>query len=288
MGFFEFANMANGIQLFFNPSAEYVQQYIFSLSVGGLCFLLIYAFQAIALYKIAKREGYGNKWMAFVPFVSTYYIGVCAQKNGVYKLKPTTVALIAAIFEILACAGYALYYVAEYTMIVGRYVTPAISDVQIGTTVMQIVKYIPNPDMPANVQWLWWMFEYGDSYIISWLEIIYAVANILILIAFFKTYACKNYIIYVIVSIFFPVQGILFFALRNNKAENFNDYVMKKQAARYRRYQQYYNNTYNNPYANGQSRNSSGNVYTQNPFSEFGNDSNKHEDKPSDPFDEFN
>ena len=75
MDFFEYANIAS---LFTNTF--WVQ-----LLIGGLCFALVFVFQGIALYTIASRYGYKNKWMAFLPFFNTYYIGVCAQKNKFYN-----------------------------------------------------------------------------------------------------------------------------------------------------------------------------------------------------------
>ena len=73
MDFFEYANLA----------LQFVDGGLFWVPflVGGLCFATVFVFEGVALYTIAKREGYKNKWMAFIPFFNTYYIGVCAQKN---------------------------------------------------------------------------------------------------------------------------------------------------------------------------------------------------------------
>ena len=76
MDFFQYASYA----------AAFTDTFWIQFLIGGLCFALVFAFQAIALFIIASREGYKNKWMAFIPFLNTYYIGVCAQKNKFYNM----------------------------------------------------------------------------------------------------------------------------------------------------------------------------------------------------------
>ena len=92
MDFFEYATIA--LQ-FVNSKTLYVP-----LIVGALCFLTVFVFQAIGLYTIAAREGLKNKWMAFVPFLNTYYIGVCGQKNRAFaSVNTKTLSLAASILE---------------------------------------------------------------------------------------------------------------------------------------------------------------------------------------------
>ncbi len=57
MDFFEYASFAMNF-----TDTLWVQ-----FLIGGLCFLIVFVFEAIALYTIARREGYKNKWMAY-PF----------------------------------------------------------------------------------------------------------------------------------------------------------------------------------------------------------------------------
>ena len=81
--------------------------------VGGLCFLIVFIFQAVALYTIATKAGYKNRWMAFIPFFNTYYIGVCAQKNKCFNsINAKTIGLVTAIFEFVLVAAYIVYHVA--------------------------------------------------------------------------------------------------------------------------------------------------------------------------------
>lgn len=289
MGFFKLTDVANGIQLYFNPYASVQQQYIFSIVLGAVFFVVMHVLTAIALFSIAKREGYKNKWMAFVPFLSTYYIGVCAQKNGVYKAKTQTISLIATIFEVLSFVACTLSYVASYIMIVDGYVHLEERTVSMLGYDVGVMEYVLNPNvyLPQNMTWLYLIFEYGDLYVTIWLEAVYVVTSILVLISFYKTYVPKNYFLYVLISVFFPVQGLLMFLLRKNKAQNYAEFVAEKQAARYRFYQQYYNNPYANPYQTSQ--NADKNPYANgNPFDEYGTEQPQNNDEPADPFDEFN
>lgn len=290
MGFFKFTDVANGIQLYFNPYASVQQQYIFSIVLGAIFFVAMHVLASIALFTIAKREGYKNKWMAFVPFLSTYYIGVCAQKNAVYKAKTQTISLIASIFEVLAFVGYVLSYTASYIMIVDGYVHLEEQAITVLGHEVGVMTYVLNPNayLPPNMTWLYWIFEYADVYVTFWLEAVYVVTNILVLISFYKTFVPQTYFLYVLISVFFPVQGLLFFLLRKNKAQNYAEYMAQKQADRYRFYQQYYsNNPYTNPYQKTQ--NGGHNPYTNGaPFDEYGAEQPKNNDEPQDPFEEFN
>ena len=84
--------------------------WVYILSIG-LFFGVVFVLQAIALYTIASRAGYKLKWLAFIPVVSTYYIGVCAQKNKVFnKVDTRIIGLVAAILELLLLGGSAVYY----------------------------------------------------------------------------------------------------------------------------------------------------------------------------------
>ena len=81
MDFFQFASYAEMfITLSINEDNQVDNRLWICLLVGGLCFLIVYVFQVFGLLTIAKREGFKNKWMAFVPFLNVYYIGVCAEK----------------------------------------------------------------------------------------------------------------------------------------------------------------------------------------------------------------
>ena len=277
MDFFAYAQSAQGVLLLFNNTTWWVP-----IIVGGLCFLTVYVFQTVALFTIAKREGYKNKWMAFVPFFNTYYIGVCGQKNrNIRTVDTKTVSLVTAILEAVLVAGFVLYYVsrayiAEYWLPNGNTSTDIF-----GQTV-EDYSYI---GVPQDRAWAQWFVEVG-IYIVDAVQLIYVFADILVLSCFFQTYAARRYFLFTLTSVLFPIQGILFFIVRNNKGMNYHEYIIREQERQYRMYQQY------------SRQNFEGNPYNQNPYSR-GNGYPSYDgqnpsagqpqsgQKPEDPFSEF-
>lgn len=56
---------------------------IFFLVMMGIIFLLVigfYVLRSIALYKIAKKLGYPDPWLAWIPYASTYLMFVLPEK----------------------------------------------------------------------------------------------------------------------------------------------------------------------------------------------------------------
>ena len=281
MDFFEYAAFTDTVvEAFGLTNPRWV-----SLTVGGLCFLIVYVFQSVGLYTIASREGLKNKWMAFVPFFSTYYIGKCGDKNRFFNIDTKKIALATAILEFIVLGVYILSYVATYQVV------PYLEEHNVETIVGTVREMrLPDNFINANTElgWAGWCYNYLD-FILSPLQIILILCEVIILNCFFQTYAAKRYFLFTITSIFFPVQGILIFAVRNNKGMRYADYVRMVQERAYRQYrdQQNFNqNPYNqNPYSQ--------NHYNQNPYS---NDYNRppyqgeqpqQHSAPEDPFAEF-
>jgi hypothetical protein len=275
MDFFEYASVASVF-----TDTLWVQ-----LVIGALCFAIVFIFQAVALYVIAKREGYKNRWMAFVPFINTYYIGVCAQKNKIYNIDAKTIGLVTAIFEVVLFGAYVFYNVA--VSLVSEYVFYTETDTIFGVV---LEPYLIISSVPENLKWAGWIYNYFDSYILRWVNLIYLLLEVCLLLAFFQTYACRRYVLFTITSILFPIQGILFFVVRNNKGVNYKEFVRAEQARQYRMYQQYqqqhqnnfYDNPYNrNPYDRGGYNN---NNYNNNNQNSYNNQGNSQTPPPDDPF----
>lgn len=281
MDFFEYSNIAH---YFVNTDTWYVK-YI----VGGLCFLVVFIFQAVGLFIIAGREGYKNRWMAFVPFLNTYYIGVCGQKNRIFKSVDTKIfALVAAILEALLVVGYvvndiAWMYLKSYNLI--EYV-----DTTSGYGLWSIpVETLDTSALAHYPELLWaaWCFNSLD-FILSAMELAFLAMQVFVLSAFFQTFAARRYMLFTITSILFPVQGILIFILRNNRGMNYREYVRMEQERQYRMYRQY-----------RQQQNFDQNPYNQNPYSKnpyegnYGDGSGANGNNtarggaPDDPFSEF-
>ncbi len=265
MDFFEYASIA---EYFVGTNNRWVM-YL----VGGLCFLIVFVFQAVALYTIAKKAGYKNKWMAFIPFFNTYYIGVCAQKNKCFNvINAKAIGAVAAVFEFVLVAAYIVYHVG--CSLVMPYAVPT------EQTSMGIVYYVYTLEsVPAHLNWAAWCYNYLDT-VLGFVELIYLLVNVALLICFFQTYASRRYILFAITSVIFPISGILFFIVRNNKGVNYRDYVRAEQARQYRMYQQY-----QQYYHQQQQQNYDRNPYERNPYENppEGNSAQR-QTPPDDPF----
>ncbi|MDE7453723.1 MAG: hypothetical protein K2N22_04870 [Clostridia bacterium] len=267
MDFFEYASFAR----YFVSANNYWVSYL----VGGLCFLIVFVFQAVALYTIAVKAGYKNKWMAFIPFFNTYYIGVCAQKNKCFNaINAKVIGAIAAVFEFVLVAAYivndvAYSYVKEYQYYVevpyalGTYLEPHLGEV------------------PAHLAWAAWCYNYLGT-VLNFVELAYLLVNVALLICFFQTYACRRYLVFAITSVLFPISGILFFVVRNNKGVNYRDYMRAEQARQYQMYQQY-QQYYHRQQQQNYDRNPYESPYDKNPY-EGAPQNNQRQNPPEDPF----
>lgn len=295
MDFFQYASLADNLaEVFGATSPLWV-----SLTVGGLCFLIIYIFQAVGLYTIASREKLNNKWMAFIPFFSTYYIGKCGDKNRFFNIDTKKIAIAVAVLEFVLLCIFVFSFVANY-MLDDYLVSHQDGSGYWTTTVWSLpdnfLSYHP------ELYWAWWSYNYID-FILMPLQIIFILGQVIILNCFFQTYAARRYFLFTITSIFFPVQGVLIFAVRNNKGMKYSDYIRAVQERAYRQYrnqqsfdqnpynqnpysQNHYSNDYNRPPYQGdgqQSQQSSGQTsQPEDPFAEFDTS------KTKGPFDEFN
>ena len=256
MDFFQFASYAEFfIPTYMDADGEVSNLIWIALLVGGLCFLIVYIFQAVGLYTIATRAGYKNRWMAFVPFFNLYYIGVCAQKNKVYNLNSKNFAIIAASLEVITVLGYVLYYVALFT--VWKYISWNTTTIE-GSNVTYLYPSGFSADMPASLNWLGWVYLHLSDYVLSWLKLVFIVVKLL------------------------PLTGILIFAVRNNAGMSYSDYIRKVREQNYRMYQQQYGNPYNqnynqNPYQGGYDNSGSyggpSGAPAEDPFDEYGSSS---------------
>lgn len=290
MEFFKYYSYAAIVAELFGPSGLILDwfPYVF----GALCFAIIYVFKSVGLFTIAVREGYKNKWMAFIPFFSTYYIGVCGQKNRFFKIDTKKIAIATAVIELVLLGVEILSFLAIHA--VDPYLIRIEEDSQFSISYYSLPASF-NAFHP-ELAWAGWCYNFLD-YIEAPLSIIHVVGMVVVLNCFFQTYAAKRYFIFTITSIFFPVQGILIFAVRNNKGMRYADYVRATQERMYRQYrdqQNFYQNPYNqNPYSNtpppyeGEppqqppQPDSKPAPEPEDPFSEFGSS------KGSEPFDEF-
>jgi hypothetical protein len=281
MEFFRFFSTAESAFLSWYQSPLSLLQ--MALLIAAVCFLVVYAFQAVALYTIAQKGGYDKKWMAFVPFLNTYYIGVLSNKNRLFNLPAKTIGLIAAILEGVYAVLSIIFFVALFTLAANNYLGIDYTSVYYGGETLSIPSALVSYNVPAELYWADWIVYYFDGIILPIFDLAYALCEIMLVVVFFQTYACGHYLLFSIFAVIFPIKGILFFAVRNNKGYNYRDYLRARQARQYEMYRQYHNqggNPYNyNPYSGRTQPPPDGNPYNS------GNNTNHA--KPSDPFEDF-
>ena len=266
------------------------------LVIGAIGFLVMFTFKAIALYTIAAREGYKNKWMAFVPFLNTYYIGVVSDKNKVVGLKPATVGIVAASLEFVYVALYCVYFTAQFLIFDGGYATPISELMVMGGRETQYYMGYNLAQLPQSLEWAGWVYAYFDVFIYV-TDMLSVISSIFLLMAFFQTYASRHYIAFALLSSIFPISGIFMFVSRNNRGQNYVQYLKDRQYRQYQQYQEYMrmNNNYNNYNQNANPYNGQSFYGTPDNHSEGANNSNggyqngesgrPHE--PKDPFEDF-
>ncbi len=271
----EFFNYQAIAQLLFGYK-NILAQIIFA----SICFLIVFAFKCAALYRVSKREEYSHRWMAFIPFLNTYYMGVCSKKNDMRSIKIEFFALITMFLEMVVF-GLMLFSYIQMCQLVDY---ANIKTVVEGNYQTQIIEYV---GVPADMQWKLGFINMNSPYsmLSALVELAYLVCQCFLISAYFKTYGSIRYGGHVLVSVFLPIQGIVMFTTSNRRAKNYNEYVLKERERIYRTHQQgqYYGS---NPYA--QPRNNTG---EGNPFDDFpesnGSGGGTYRNENSNPFDDF-
>lgn len=249
MEFFEFVSIAQ-TAAYADVENRFLWLY---LLIGGFCYAVIYVFEAVGLYTIAKREGFKNKWMAFLPFFNTYYIGVVSEKNKIYKAKAKYISLAAACVEVVYVALGILYFVAMWLIFNGGYAVAEYRTAQYGTMTLEIPNgYSASPDLPASLTWAWWVFANLQDYFLYVVQLAFIVLNVFVMVAFFRTYSPRRYFLISILCVLFPIKAIMIFVVKNNKSVNYLDYLREQQQRQYRMYQEYMRGGQNGAGMNGQ------------------------------------
>ncbi len=254
MEFFDFTNVAQTIAATLTNDPYYTYYWV-CLIVGAVAFLAIYVIQAISLYSIATVNGYKSKWMAFVPFINTYYIGVLAEKNKTFNKPTKYFSLAMAIVEFICLTLGIVYSVAILLLFNGNYVN-AISEPFIYNTAGEVIATVFTGkyelvNLPAELAWTWWVFNNLGNYILNPLQLVYLVLSVFVLSAFFRTYSPRNYMVFTIFSVILPIKAIFMICIRNNKATGYMDYVRERQKRQYDAYQAYMRNMNNGNYNGG-------------------------------------
>ena len=192
--------------------------------ITGLCALGIYLvlliFGGIGLNKLAKKQGLKHRFMAFLPFVNTYYAGKLAGETQFFGQKMKRVGLYAMLSEIAYVALQIFVLIAKVIFCFPQYITLEITDM--GTPAAQ-----PNANMPS---WVEPSIAYGGrvAYLLWFFVLIFFCV---LYIAFFRKYYARAPILLTFLSCVLPFRGFTIFAVRNNAPVDYNDYIRRRTQA---------------------------------------------------------
>lgn len=240
--FFEFFNLV--------LYADSLNKLILFFCIGVGLFLVVYVFQSIGLFVLAKREGL-SRWMAFVPFFNSYLLGRAAGDCTFIKIKIKNCGVWLAVSDLVYSLACAFSYVPK--VLLRDYYVP------IDQYSYQYSGY------PDSLAWA----DVADTvmeYVLPILGLVYLFFLIAVLFSFFRKYATRNSTFFTLASVLFPIKGVLIFAVRNNAAIRYDEYVNAQREAYYRQQQQQYE------------------AYRR---ENRGNPDNNNTAKPEDPFEEF-
>lgn len=217
------------IQNVYDFSNVILTYYLFA-ALGTLgVYLILVVFGGIGLNKLAKKQGLKHRWMAFLPFLNTYYAGKLAGETQFFGQKMKRVGLYAMISEILYVALQLFVFAAVIISYFPEYRTLEVSD--------GVMTGAANEAMPS---WIEPAVTYGNlvAYLLWFFVIVFFCV---LFVAFFRKYYARGPILLAFLSAVLPFRGFTIFAVRNNAPVDYNDYIRRRTQTYMR------NNGYNQP-----------------------------------------
>ena len=170
---------------------------LFGLAIG----IIVYVFQSIGLYKMAKNLGLVHAWMAWVPFLNTYTFGKIGSRYIKMNGKPS-----AKFGGWLLGLEIAMFV--PVSVIIGAFIAMLPSLINMDAA---------NPTFtPAIIGSIATMFI--SFFAMSVIAITYALLYYIALWRMFAIFDNSNATLFLILSIIFSITTPFFiFAIRNNK-----------------------------------------------------------------------
>lgn len=261
------------------------------LAIGLAVFIAFYVLRSIGIYTLAKRGGYKNAYLGWIPFAWIYLAARLCGNVTFFGKKINSFAVILVVFYTVTQALVLAYYFLCYFPLAGYYLQ--------GGTVYMVTNTtgagLPGTRYPLlgnictqtaiNLN-----YPYSQAFLKTFnicviisniLDIINIVLMVTFYFALFGKYWPRHSFAASMLSIF-GLFGPFVFAIRKNKPMTREEFMR----TRFGFYQNPYGNPYNNPYGNP---NGNPDGYTppkppETPFSEF---AERGEVDPGDPFGEF-
>lgn len=270
----EIQNLYDALKYVFSMTSMRLYPVLFwsIVTAVGVC-LVVFVLQGIGLYTMAKKRNLSKKWLAFIPFVSTYYIGKLAGEGQMFGKKVSRLNVYTLLSQIVV----ALLCFARIAAEVYLY-TQCLDHLQYDQN--NIAYWAGLTGMELKIL----RFYEISSYLLMVLGLIYEILLTMLLLGLYRQYSPKNYNFLGVLTFLYPVSsGAILFALRKRKAVDFDAYMRARREA-YMRQQQQYQNMYGTPY------NPYGTPYgqRQNPYNPYGQSAPQNQPKEEEePFAEF-
>ncbi len=207
-----------------------------ALGIGGGIWLVLFVLQGFGLYAMAKKREMKNKWLAFVPFASVWYMGKLAGACDVFgkKMKrPGLYTMISQILTALVCAATITVEILLFT--------------KYGTEEYKVIgEYgVQWSNLPTAGRYAFNFYVISD-YILSIVQLVYLVLLFILLMGLYKKYYTRGYMLLSFVALVVPMSRyIAIFVIRNNKAIDYEAYMRARREEFIRRQQQ--QNPYGRP-----------------------------------------
>ncbi len=196
--------------------------YLVCLIIGGL-----------GLSRMAKFAGIGNRWMAFVPFLNTYYAQKLGGEASVFGAKMKRAGLYAMLVEIF----YVLLNV--FTIVLSIYLSQSafydeVTDVETGLTSLVFNLNL----VPENMRWAYFLTNETG---LGALDIVTSLLGLALVFFFcvlynsvYRKYYIRSPFLLTFLSAVLPGRAFCLYAVRNNAPVDYDAYVrrMREEAAR--------------------------------------------------------
>lgn len=169
-----------------------------ALGIGGGIWLVLFVLQGFGLYAMAKKREMKNKWLAFVPFASVWYMGKLAGACDVFgkKMKrPGLYTMISQILTALVCAATITVEILLFT--------------KYGTEEYKVIgEYgVQWSNLPTAGRYAFNFYVISD-YILSIVQLVYLVLLFILLMGLYKKYYTRGYMLLSFVALLSPCRDI--------------------------------------------------------------------------------
>ena len=290
MEFFDLVNIAQTFTQYFmtySPeaglsNAEHLARFIeiyrraiyIGVGVGAGIYLLCLIMGGIGMHVMAKKRGMKHSFLAFLPFVNTWYAGKLAGDGYLFGKKVRHMGLYAAILEVLYVAASAFGLVILFLFLQPAYCDPILTE----TGAFAGAQFVEEK-LPVAMRWL-----VTADLVCEILTYVFYLALIfclcILFYSFFRKYYARSPFIMTFLSVLLPVRGIVIFAVRNNTPVDYEAW-MRRRMEQMRRAQGGGGYAPRDGYGQGDAP---GGAAGPDPFSDFGGDA---KDKDDDPFSDF-